>query len=299
MTAVSVLMAVYNGQEYLAEAIDSILSQTFGDFEFIIVDDGSTDASPAMLKEYAARDRRIRLIEQKNSGLTASLNKAAKLATGRYLARMDPDDIALPQRFEKQVAYLDAHPEITLLGTRVILIDPYGTEYQRPMHALTHEEIDQRLLAGEGWAIVHPVAMLRREAFERVNGYDERYRTSQDFDLWLRMAETGRLANLEEPLLKYRQHLQSANFAKAEQQKKLKLQIMAEAYARRGLPPLDAAALPAAPTTDPFDIRKRGGWAAIREKRFDVARKHAYANLKLHPLNANAWKLLFCSVRGY
>ena len=296
---VSLLMGVYNGEEYLAEAMDSILSQTLSDFELIVVDDGSTDGSPKRLADYAARDKRVRVVTQKNAGLTAALNAAAKLANAPLLARMDPDDVALPTRLAEQVAFMDAHPEITLLGTRVILIDPYGTAYQYPLHPLTHEEIDAKLMQGEGWAIVHPVAMMRREAFERVGGYDERFRTSQDFDLWLRMAETGRLANLETPLLKYRQHLASANFAKAEQQKKLKVQILNEAHRRRGLPPLDASTLPPPPISDPYESRRRWGWAAVREKNLPAARRHAWQNIKARPSSVEMWKMLFCSVRGY
>lgn len=295
----SVLMGVFNGEGYLPEAMDSILAQTLRDFELIIVDDGSTDGSPKILADYAARDSRVKIIHQKNAGLTAALNAAAKVATAPLLARMDPDDVALPTRFEKQVAYFDVHPDVTLLGTRVILIDPYGTAYNWPQHPLTHEEIDEKLMAGEGWAIVHPAAMFRRDAFEKVGGYNEKYRTSQDFDLWLRMAETGRLANLEEPLLKYRQHLASANFAKAEQQKKLKIQILNEAHARRGLPPLDASTLPPPPVSDPYDMRKRWGWAAIREHNLPAARKHAWENVKARPTSIEPWKLLYCAVRGH
>ena len=296
---ISVLISVFNGSEYLAEAMDSLLAQTYSDFELIVVDDGSTDDTLDQLQAYAAKDPRVNVVHHSNRGVPASINAAARLAVGKYLARMDLDDVASPTRFQKQVAYLDAHPEVTVLGSRVILIDPFGTEYHRPMHALTHEEIDAKLLAGEGWAVVQPAAMLRHDAFLQVKGYDERYRTSQDFDLWLRMAEHGRLANLEEPLLKYRQHLGSANFAKAKQQKEFKIQILREAYARRGLPPFDATTLPPAPETDPFRIRKRWGWAAIRAGRFGAARHHAYANIKLHPLACDAWKMLYCSVRRH
>lgn len=297
--AVSILMSVYNGDVYLAEAMDSVLAQTFTDFELIVVDDGSTDRSPTMLADYAKRDARVCVVTQKNAGLTAALNHAAKLAAAPLLARMDPDDVALPQRLAKQVAYLAGHPHVTLLGTRVMLIDPYGTVYQHPQHALVHEELDTKLMEGEGWAIVHPAAMMRRDAFENVGGYDERFRTSQDFDLWLRMAETGRLANLAEPLLKYRQHLGSANFAKAEQQKKLKVQILNEARRRRGLPVLDESTLPPPPISDAFESRRRWGWAAVREKNFVAARRHAWQNLKARPSSVEMWKLLFCSVRGY
>ena len=296
---VSVLMSVYNGERYLAAAVRSLLNQTFGDFELIVVDDGSTDRSAAMLARFTAADSRLRVITQPNAGLTASLNTAARLARTSLLARMDPDDIATPMRLAAQVAYLSAHPRVTALGTRVVLIDPYGTPIGRPKHPLYHADIDADLLRGEGWAIVHPTAMIRRDAFDRVGGYDERYRTSQDFDLWLRLAETGRLANLEAPLLRYRQHLASTNFAKAEQQQSLKIRILAEAHRRRGLPPLDPATLPPPPLSKPYESRRRWGWAAVKERRMPAARRHAIRNLRERPTAIEMWKMLFCTVRGY
>ena len=296
--AVSVIMSVYNGERYLAEAVDSILSQTFHDFEFIVIDDGSKDGSVAMMETYVKRDPRVVFKTHANKGLTATLNDCLKLAKGDLIARMDPDDIALPTRFEKQVAFLEAHPEIVNVGSRVILIDPFGTPYQTTDHPLTHAELDRDLLQGKGWAIVHPVAMMRKSTLEQLGGYNEKYRTSQDMELWLRMAEVGQLANIAEPLLKYRQHLESANFAKAEQQKKFKVQILVEAYARRGLPPVDEAALPKPPMTDPFESRKRWGWAAIQARNFSAARSHAKTNLKQKPLSLEMWKLLACSYRG-
>ena len=297
--AVSVLMSVYNGERYLAAAVNSILNQTFGDFEFIVVDDGSTDRSAAMLERLAAGDSRLRVVTQPNAGLTASLNTAARMARAPLLARMDPDDIAMPMRLAAQVAYLSANRHVTALGTRVVLIDPYNTPIGRPQHPLKHADIDADLLRGEGWAIVHPTAVFRREAFERVGGYDERFRTSQDFDLWLRMAETGRLANLEAPLLQYRQHLGSANFAKADQQQALKIKILSEAHRRRGLPPLDAATLAPPPLSKPFESRRRWGWAAVKERRMPAARRHAIRNLRERPTAIEMWKMLFCTVRGY
>jgi len=296
---ISVIMSVYNGEEYLAEAMDSILNQTLGDFEFVIIDDGSKDRSIEIVQEYAKRDSRIVFEARENAGLPAALNYAARKSKGKYLARMDPDDISMPDRFEKQFAFMEAHPEVACVGSRVTLIEPFGVPYLNTDHPLTHEEIDRDMLKGIGWSIVHPVAFMRKESLEKAGWYNESYRTSQDFELWLRMAEIGRMANLPEHLLQYRQHLGSANFAKAEQQKKFKVKVLTEAYARRGLPPFDPSVLSAPPTTDPFEIRKRWGWAAIREKKFDVARKHAYANLKLHPMDTNAWKMLLCSVRGH
>lgn len=296
--AISVIMSVYNGQDYLHAAMDSILNQTFGDFEFVIIDDGSKDRSIEIVQDYAKRDPRIVFEARENKGLPAALNYAARMAKGEYLARMDPDDISLPTRFEKQIAFMREHPDVVNVGSRVILIDPYGVAYSVTDHPLVHEELDRDLLKGIGWAIVHPVAFMRKTALEKAGWYNENYRTSQDMELWLRMAEIGRLANIAEPLLQYRQHLGSANFAKAKQQKKFKLKIMTDAYARRGLPAFDPAVLPPAPLSDPFESRKRWGWAAIKTGNFVAARKHAYANLKLKPMDGGMWKLLLCSVRG-
>src|SRR5947209_7771425 len=122
----SVVMPVYNAASVVREAIESILNQTFSDFEFIIVDDGSTDDSGKILREYAGRDDRIRLYTQENHGLVASLNRYCRLANGRYIARMDADDISLPRRFEKQFHFLEAHPEVGILGTWIQDIDENG-----------------------------------------------------------------------------------------------------------------------------------------------------------------------------
>ena len=121
---VSVVMTVYNTERYVGEAVGSVLGQTFGDFEFVIVDDGSTDRSTTILKDFAARDPRIRLVSRPNTGIVAAANEGIGLARGRYLARMDSDDVCLPRRFETQVNYLEQHPECVLVGSRVTVVDP-------------------------------------------------------------------------------------------------------------------------------------------------------------------------------
>ena len=143
-------MPVYNTRRYLRQSVESILGQTFGDFELIIVDDGSTDGSTGILKEYQQRDSRIRLVCRANTGYSRALNEALRLARSDLLARMDSDDVALPGRFERQVAYLREHPECVALGCRVREIDPHGIPLEISRNRLDHDEIVQELLKGRG-----------------------------------------------------------------------------------------------------------------------------------------------------
>lgn len=290
---VSVLMATYNFRPYLAESVGSILNQTFRDFEFLLIDDGSTDGSEALLREMAAKDARLRLIVRPNKGLTKSLNEGLALCRGTFVARMDADDVSLPQRLEKQVAYLQAHPECVLLGSRVLRIDPYGSPLDESDHKLTHEEIDRQLLSqGLGWAVTHPVATFRRDAAMKVGGYREQFTASQDLDLWLRLAEVGRIANLPDVLLKYRSHFKSVRFTRFQEQKRVKTTILADAYARRGLPPPEQfpevkwTPLPAA------EQMRKWARAALVARNRNVAWKHAIGALRHEPLSAASWKVL-------
>ena len=200
----SVCMPVYNAQAYVRQATESILNQTFGDFEFIIINDGSTDDSRKILEELARRDARIRLVSRPNTGYTKALNEALGMARAPYLARMDADDISLPDRFEKQLEYLRAHPECVLVGSRILTIDPFGSPLYEPRHKLVHEAIEAELLAGVGWAIVHPASMMVREVVDALGGYRPEMEPSEDLDLFLRLAEKGKIANLPEVLLHYR-----------------------------------------------------------------------------------------------
>jgi len=199
---VSVVMSVYNGERYLREAVNSILDQTFTDFEFIIVNDGSIDNTCAILESY--NDSRIVLIHnQENIGLTRSLNKGLTLAQGEYVARMDADDVAIPHRFEKQVAFLEKHPEIGILGSSCWTIDTNGQGqgvYQMPTNDLQIRWTS--LLANP---FVHPTVMIRRDLLIQ-NGlkYDEAFQTTQDYELWMRVLKYTRGANLSEPLIRYR-----------------------------------------------------------------------------------------------
>ena len=209
-------MSVYNGIPYLQEAVESILNQTFRDFEFIIIDDGSVDGTTDLLRKYAESDSRIRLVIQENIGLTRSLNRGLSMSSGELIARMDPDDIALPTRFEKQMAMFQNDPSLVLLGCEVGLIDEAGRLYGKRGHSQSHAEIRRRLLAGDGGALTHPAIMFRTGAAQAIGGYDENMPTAQDLDFYLKLSEVGVVANLKETLLLWRQHSGSVNHTKSQ-----------------------------------------------------------------------------------
>ena len=194
---VSVLMPVYNTQEeYLRQAIESILSQTFTDFEFVIIDDGSTNNAADVIKSY--QDKRIKYVYKENSGIMDTLNKGIEICSAEYIARMDGDDIALPQRFEKQVAYLDSHPDVSLVSA----IYERFPDYFIPNFPEKVGLLDML----HQCAIAHPLVMLRKKDFvSKGLLYASRY--SEDYDLWVRALMAGlKLANVQEILLKYRWH---------------------------------------------------------------------------------------------
>lgn len=295
---VSVLMAVYNGEEYLRQAVDSVLAQTFGDFEFIIIDDGSTDSSSRMLEAYSRQDSRIRCISRPNKGLTKSLNEALRMARGDLIARMDADDVCLPQRFEKQVAYLREHPEIVLIGSRVQFIDPDGWPINfKPGMMLTHEEIDAALLR-KGWPMVHPAVMMRRQAVMDIGGYSEAYLTNQDHDLFLRLAERGRVANLPDVLLQYRQHFGSISLAKSKQQGDNIEAILREAYQRRGMTMPNGLLNSRPKPMSQLDYHRSWCWAALAAGNIRTARKHAMLGFKKTPMSPLSWRMMYCALRG-
>lgn len=213
---VSVVMAVRNGGPYLEKAVDSILAQTFTAFEFVIIDDGSTDSTPEVLQRYQAADPRVQVHHQENAGLTASLNRGCGRARGEYLARMDADDIAFRDRLERQVEFLDRHPQVALVGSAVVRIDELGREIKPSGCPTSHAEIVRAL--AEYNCFTHPTVMLRKAMLAAVGGYREAYRQAQDYDLWLRLAERYQLANLADPLLYYRVYAGQVSFRNLEQQ---------------------------------------------------------------------------------
>lgn len=197
---ISVLMPVYNCALYIKEAVDSILNQTFDDFEFLIIDDGSSDDTIRIIKSYV--DSRIKLIEKvENSGISNSLNLGLSIAKGKYIARMDGDDISLPERFEKQVAFLDSNHDIILCGSWLRVIDS-DRVIKVPEN---HEKIKLALLKGN--CIIHPSVMMRKQFLDEFSVvYNVSKEPAEDYDLWVRLILIGKLYNIQEVLLNYRIH---------------------------------------------------------------------------------------------
>ena len=296
---VSVLMSVYNGERYLRPAVESILAQTFADFEFVIIDDGSTDSSPAILREYAARDPRVKLTVRANKGLTATLNEAFAISRGKYLARMDCDDVALPQRFARQVALLDADAAVACTGGWFQLIDGAGRLLTTLRPPAADAEIQAKMLRGHN-AICHPCAMIRRTAMERVGGYDTRFKTSQDIDLWLRLGEVGTLANVAEPVLQFRLHESSVSETKREQQRQAGRLACEEAWRRRGLSGMtyeaDEPWRPGSDRASKHRFAMQYGWWAWGSGERKTALHYAAKAIAAMPLKAEGWKLVACAV---
>lgn len=294
---VSVVLPVYNGGAYVAEAIESILTQTYRDFVLYLLNDGSTDSSLDVLQSYAKKDTRVRVVSRENRGLIATLNEGIALAETEYLARMDGDDVAMPDRFEKQIAYLDAHPECVAVGSDVLLIDSDGAPLYVMEYPHTHAEIEgaQRTALNVS-VMAHPTAMVRMSAIEGIGGYHREFIDAEDIDFFLRLGEAGELANVPEVLLKYRQHLQSIGYAKRQQQWESALAAAEAAIARRkdSSYGLDETFF----TQTTYDMMHKWVWWAIRGGHFGTARKHALRLLGREPLRLRSWRAMYCAWRG-
>ena len=302
---ISVILPVYNGERYLRAAIESMVNQTYGDFELICVNDGSSDRSIDILRELAAKDARIRVISRPNTGIVGALNHGIAAASGRLLARMDSDDVATPQRFERQVAFLDEHAECVAVGSSVMIMDEQGNDICIDDALLDHRSIEERLLSGHG-AICHPTVIMRADAVRCVGGYREEYRlATEDMDLFLRLGETGQLANIREPLLRYRWHLKSIshqrkNAAEAAKARRLMLQ---EAYLRRGIAdsrlPMDEVPIEEMSEVE-WLIEQFHRWSVEAGKagRFLIAQKYAMRALQLEMTRKKSWWVLCHSIVG-
>jgi hypothetical protein len=217
MPEISVVLPFRDAERYLAEAVESILLQQFSDFELLAVDDGSGDRSVTIVESFRQRDPRVRLLRADGRGLPAALNVGIAAARGRYIARMDGDDVAMPQRFTLQAAALDRDSRLLVVGSAVEQIDSRGRPLETAWYPTSPGTI-RAVLAGGRCCLCHPATMIRRDALVAVGGYRTSVPLTEDFDLWLRLARIGDLRNLGWRLLRYRLHPGSVAFQRTRQQ---------------------------------------------------------------------------------
>lgn len=221
-------MSVYNGEKYLAEAIESILNQTYKNFELIIINDGSKDNSVEIIKNYMKQDNRIVLIDRENKGLPYSLNEGISVAKGEYIARMDADDISLPTRFEKQVDYMQKN-ELDVCGSYIKLFGDNRKE-QVIKNPITNEDIRFSLLFFS--CLAHPTVVFKKEVFDKVK-YNVDYKVAQDYQLWCDIANANfKIGNIPEVLLNYREHEAQASIEKFKRQQDTAHKIASD-YAKK------------------------------------------------------------------
>ena len=293
---ISVLFPVRNAERYLETALQSLFQQSFSNFEILVIDDASTDRTPEILERLRRQDSRLHILKNPTpQGISRSCNRAAQQARGPYLARMDADDIALPDRFAKQFAWMESHPDCVAVGGQTIRIDPDGWPIDHWRMPTQHEEIDRWLLSGRGGGIIHPTAMIRAEAFWKVGGYDETLDASQDYDLWLKLGEIGRLANLPDIVLYYRLHLTSVTCSRQLRQALCKETALYRACKRRGV--AEPLGRPSRPKSEITPQRARRQWirAALRSGCYETARKHARILWRERPWDPIAFGLFFIS----
>ena len=302
---ISVVLPVYNAEGFVGAALDSLRAQSWPDFEAIVLDDGSTDRSSAVIQKHIAGDARFRMVTRPNKGLVATLNEGVVNSRGKYIFRMDADDVSHPERFERELAYLESHHDCVAVGTRMLLGDEQLLPIIEMGESLTHEEIDAENLRGRGSAMCHPSTAIRRDALLSVGGYRSEFEWAEDLDLFLRLGEVGRLANLPDVLLTYRQHLTSVGYSKRRIQVERSAAAVGEALVRRGIAPrapnAAEASESAASYVDPSvaAIHRKWSWWALQGGFPKTARKHAFKAFKLDPFSPANPKLLACALRGY
>jgi glycosyltransferase involved in cell wall biosynthesis len=224
LVALSVVLPVRDGQEFLEAALASLRAQTFADFELLVIDDGSRDATLSIASRHAAEDPRVKVLHNPGKGLVDALNFGLNKARAEIVARMDADDIALPTRFERQLEHWAGEPGLLALGTATVRIDGNGTRFETIVPPTRPQAVAEALMRVN--VVAHPSVIMDRSAVLAAGGYRPAYLLAEDYDLWLRLAEKGPLANLPEPLLEYRvapRRFDAARFAR---------QILSETAAR-------------------------------------------------------------------
>jgi glycosyltransferase involved in cell wall biosynthesis len=229
---ISVILPTFNASQFISDSVHSILGQTFSNFELLIIDDGSTDNTKLIIQSIQKTDQRIKYIQLEHSGIVDALNLGLQIAVGKYIARMDADDVALPERFEKQVHYLERNPDCVIVSNAVGVIDERGrflgtfTEQNRGPFSPGDDDVS-RILDVETF-LLHPTVMYRKDCAVKVGGYRKEFEWIEDADLYTRLAKEGRMFCLPWVLIHYRVHLNSVTRTKAQIQHNLKIKLAVE-----------------------------------------------------------------------
>jgi glycosyltransferase involved in cell wall biosynthesis len=266
---VSVVMPVYNGQAFLREAIESVLAQTHRALELVAIDDGSSDDSPAILAELAAADPRVQVIRQANGGGARARNRALQEARAEWIINLDHDDVMLPNRIERQLAFIGAHPDVKVFSCRAFYINAEGKVFGKTKceQITTREALERHLASGEPIGINHPAAALHRPTILAVGGYRPDFEGAEDIDLWNRVAEQGHLVlQQDEVLMNYRIHGSSVMASRTRQSWEKGDWTIACMRARRGGRP--------EPTRDEYlaELRAQPWWRRLQRERLMQAR---------------------------
>ena len=309
---VSVILPVFNAEAYVGEALASIVAQTYRNFEAIVIDDGSHDHSLRIIRQHVGNDPRFVIVSRPNRGLVETCNEGMELAKGEIIFRMDADDAAHPDRFARQLSFLEAHPDCVAVGTRVMLADDSMMPILEAHKHLTHAVIDAENMEGRS-AICHPSVAIRRDALLAIGGYRKEFEWAEDLDLFLRLAEVGQLANLPDVLLTYRQHLSSVGYSKRALQRTRATLAVRAAARRRGLSsaavPTEGAAQSEASASEgdavlesdyrcAGDVYRKWAWLALIGGHPKTARKHALLALRTDPWCRENPRLIACALRG-
>lgn len=230
---VSVIMPAYNSEKYISEAIESILNQTFKDFEFIIIDDGSNDRTWDTIQDYARKDERIVSVKnEKNLKTTATLNKGINLAKGKYLVRMDADDWSYPYRIQEQVEFMEQNPTVVVSGGAIEVCDENLNVKNKRKYPNSDEDIRKKIFRYNPFA--HPSIIMRKDKVIEVGMYDEELPLTQDYDLYFRLGKVGKFANLDKMLIKLRTHPQSSSMSKEKEQERIAIRTRFKASKEYG-----------------------------------------------------------------
>lgn len=294
MNKVSVIVPVRNGERYLASCIDSLLSQTFEDFELIVIDDGSSDRTDEILSSYLSKTKRLRKVRLVGRGQTIALNVGLAVATGEYLVNLDADDVAEKDRIQQQVSFMEDRPRVAACGSAVSFVDPEGDLLGKSAFPEGHDSILKRLQQADP-SFYHSSSILRASCVRAAGGYDESYPLSAEIDMWLKLSDHGELANLTNTLTQKRLHLQSLSNQFSSQKDRCCVRA-AKNYQRR-----HSIALSRHPISDfrheDYDsepltrIQLEAKWyqMAVESGNLKTARKYAWQKTRNAPFSLQHW----------